>query len=87
MGLCSASAAATRSPVTDCPWGTSTMVTFAGRGSSGLAARSSLVAAFMRMVRPSRPLKVPLTKATTLSPGRMALSAQSRPLKPVPPTP
>ncbi len=41
----------------------------------------------MRMVRLSMPEKVPLGKATTLSPGRIRDSTQSRPEKPVPATP
>ena len=75
------------SPVTDWPCGTSTMTTLFGFGLSELVASSSRVEAFMRMVRPSMPLNVPLVKATTVSPGRIMLNTQSRPLKPVPPTP
>ena len=75
------------SAVTDWPCGTVTMVTEAGLGSIGLAASSARVAAFMRIVRQSMPLNVPLVKATTVSPGRIAFSMQSRPEKPVPATP
>ena len=41
----------------------------------------------MRMVSVSMPEKVPFGKATTLSPGRISDSTQSRPEKPVPATP
>ncbi len=63
------------------------MVTLAALGLSELAASSSAVDAFMRMVRLSMPENVPLGKATTLSPGRISESTQSRPEKPVPATP
>jgi hypothetical protein len=87
IGLCSASALSTISPVTDLPCGVSIVITFLGFGFNESAARSSFVDAFMRMVRPSMPEKVPLEKTTTLSPGRIIESTQSTPLKPVPATP
>ena len=87
FGLCSASAFSTISPVTDWPWGTSTMVTLAAFGSREFAASSSAVAALSRSVSPSIPEKVPLTNATTRSPGRITENMVSRPLQPVPATP
>ncbi len=87
IGLCLASALSTVSPVTDWPCGVSTMITLFGFGLSESAASSSAVEAFMRMVRLSMPEKVPLGNATTLSPGRIRDSTQSRPEKPVPATP
>ena len=87
IGLCSARALSTTSPVTDFPCGVPIVITFLGFGSNESAARSSFVDAFMRIVRPSMAEKVPLVKATTLSPGRIIDSTQSSPLKPVPPTP
>jgi hypothetical protein len=87
IGLCLASAFSTISPVTDWPCGVSTTVTLAVFGLSECAASSSLVAAFMRMVRLSMPEKVPLGNVTTLSRGRINCRTQSRPSKPVPATP
>ena len=87
IGLCFASALSTVSPVTDWPCGVSITVTLSAFGLRESAASSSLVAAFMRMVSVSMPEKVPLGKATTLSPGRIRESTQSSPEKPVPATP
>ena len=87
IGLCLASALSTVSPVTDWPCGVSTTVTLFGFGLSESAASSSLVEAFMRMVSVSMPENVPFGNATTLSPGRISDSTQSRPEKPVPATP
>ena len=87
IGLCLASALSTVSPVTDWPCGVSTTVTLSAFGLSESAASSSLVAAFMRMVSVSMPENVPFGNATTLSPGRISCSTQSRPEKPVPATP
>ena len=87
IGLCSASALSTLAAVTDWPCGVSTTITLFGFGFEESAASSSAVAAFMRMVSVSMPEKVPFGNATTLSPGRISDSTQSRPEKPVPATP
>ena len=87
IGLCSASALSTNSPMTNSPCGVSIVTTFFGFGLHKSAANSSFEEAFMRMVRPPIPEKVPLGKTTTVSPGRIIESTQSTPLKPVPPTP
>ncbi len=87
IGLCLASALSMVSAVTDWPCGVSITVTLSAFGLSESAASSSLVAAFMRMVSVSMPEKVPFGKQTTLSPGRISDSTQSRPEKPVPATP
>ena len=87
FGLFAASAASIATAPTDWPCGTVMVVTFAGCGSIGFAARSARLAAFIRRLSPSMPLKVPLTKTTTSSPGSTAEIRQSSPLNPVPATP